>query len=339
VAWSEPRRKWLIRATLVVLVGGLAFAGWQAARGWLAWRGIERVEFDLASVRDALPTQPTLEEPIGEAVAPQGPDLAARYDAFLAIGSDQKLPEEPSDQEIAYADAVLLWLADNETGSRYLISLPRDLYVVDPCTGRQTKLNSTLGGCGATATGSELVSLAVEGYTGIPIDHFALFEFGAFIDVIDRLGGVDVCVPHALRERTEDLLPAGCSVIDGATALAWIRSRETQELVDGEWRFVEGVGDALRSERQQQLMLALLAKLNRMRTPNGLVDVVNEIGDGLVLDERLSMAGAIGLAWELRNVSASAIKRPTIPTEASATPDGSFALVPTMPFLEVLANA
>jgi anionic cell wall polymer biosynthesis LytR-Cps2A-Psr (LCP) family protein len=118
--------------------------------------------------------------------------------------------------------------------------------------------------------------------------------------------------------------------------LRWVRSRSTQEYVDGEWRFVEGVSDLTRNARQQQLILALLAELKGLRTPGAVADLAGEVSDAVQLDETLSMGEAIGLAWDLRRVSASSIQRPTIPVEATATEDGSFALVPLAPFLEVI---
>ena len=69
---------------------------------------------------------------------------------------------------------------------------------------------------------------------------------------------------------------------------------------------------------------------------SAVADLAGEVSDAVQLDETLSMGEAIGLAWDLRRVSASSIQRPTIPVEASATEDGSFALVPLAPFLEVI---
>jgi len=131
-----------------------------------------------------------------------------------------------------------------------IVSLPRDLIVVDPCTGHETKLDRTLAGCGSTIGGEELVALAVEDFTGIAVGNYASFCFEAFVKMVDAVGGVEICVPNALREGGGELLSAGCSTVDGDQALRWIRSRQTQELVDGEWRFAEANGDAARGERQ-----------------------------------------------------------------------------------------
>ena len=185
-------------------------------------------------------------------------------------------------------------------------------------------------------SGSELVAVAVEDFTGIAIDHFATFNFDAFIEVIDSLGGVEICVDHALREGTYDLLPAGCSTADGKAALTWIRSRGTQEFVDGEWRFIEGVSDQSRSERQQQLMVAMLGKMKGMRSPAALAGIAESVSDSVVLSESLSMGDAVAMAWDLRNAPPSTIRRIIIPTEPAVTLDGAFALRATVPFSELL---
>jgi LCP family protein required for cell wall assembly len=277
-------------------------------------------------------------EPVDEpAVAVPEPALPADedYDTVLAIGNDLD-PNDPDRQEGVYADAILFYLDPAGAANPILVSLPRDLLVTNPCTGEPDKLSSTLAGCDDSVTGPELVALAVENYTGIAVDHFAVFGFDAFTGVVDSVGGVTLCSENALREGGVEILSAGCSEVDGATALRWVRSRSTQEFVDGEWRFVEGVSDLTRNARQQQLLLALLAELKGLRTPGAVADLAGEVSEAVQLDETLSMGEAIGLAWDLRRVSASSIQRPTIPVEASATEDGSFALVPLAPFLEVI---
>ena len=326
----------------------MGFAGWQGARAWSAWRGIERIEFDTTEARKQLPPLPdTSNDDVAEPVEDTTPSptyQTVEYDTVLAIGSDERTEEEKRLyeeaglplQEDAFADAILLWLAPTNGDDPTLVSIPRDLLVIDPCTGQETKLDRTLAGCGGDVSGPELVALAVEDYTGIAVDHYVAFGFDAFINVIDSLGGVEVCVDHALQEGTSDLLPAGCSTADGATTLAWVRSRQTQEFVDGEWRFIEGVSDQNRTLRQQQLMFVMLAKMKTMRSPAALARIAESVADSVVLSESLSMGHAVAMAWDLRSVPSSRIRRIVIPTEPEVMPDGSFALRALLPFRELL---
>ena len=333
----------VVGATLILAVG---FVGWQSAQAWWAWHSIERVEFDTADARSRLIEPADVGEDAGVEIDATPPPTyeIVEYDTVLAIGSDARSEEAKQSaeergvtpQENAYADAVLLWLSPTNGGDPVLVSLPRDLLVINPCTGEETKLDRTLVGCGDDVSGPELVAVAVEDYTGIGIDHFTMFDFEAFVEVIDSLGGVEICVENALREGTKDILPAGCSVADGEMALVWVRSRGTQELVDGEWRFVEGVSDADRTERQQTLMFAMLARLKAMRSPTALTGIAGNLGDTIVLSESLSMGDAVAMAWDLRSVPSSRIQRIVVPTEPVATADGSFALRATVPFQELL---
>ncbi len=340
------------RIILLALSAGVflfvAFFGWQGARAWWAWNSIERVEFDTAATRELLveraaddPEQAA--EPEHDAT-PTPTYQIIEYDTILAIGSDARSEEVKESlkeqgvaaQEDAFADAVLLWLVPRNGGDPVLVSLPRDLLVVNPCTGEETKLDRTLAGCGDDVSGPELVALAVEDYTGIGVDHFAMFEFDAFVEVIDTLGGIEICVEHATRHGTRDLFPAGCSISDGTKALVWMRSRSTQELIDGEWRFVEGISDFDRVERQQTLMFGMLAKLKSMRSPADLAGLAGSLGDTIVLDESLSMGDAVAMAWDLRSVPSSRIRRLVVPTEPAVTEDESFALRATVAFRELL---
>lgn len=327
------RKRIILLAVSAGVLLVVAFFGWQGARAWWAWNTIERVEFDTAEARSRLIEPADVD---GGAESTPSPTYAAvEYDTVLAIGNDFN-PDAPDRQEGVYADAVLLWLAPTNGGNPVLVSLPRDLLVVDPCTGEETKLDRTLAGCGEDISGPELVALAVEDYTGITVDHFAMFGFDAFADVVDSIGGVEICVEHALREGASDLLPAGCSVLDGASALRWTRSRMTQEFVDGEWRFVEGVSDFNRASRQQVLMFAMLARLKTMRSPSVLAGIAGSLGDTVVLDKSLSMGDAVAMAWDLRSVPPSRIRQVVVPTEPTVISDGSFALRAIVPFSELL---
>ncbi len=323
------------RIILLALGAGVflvvAFFGWQGARAWWAWNSIERVEFNTAEARSRL-LEPA---DVGVEASPPPTYESVEYDTVLAIGNDLN-PDDPGRQEGAHADAILFWLAPTNGGDPVLASLPRDLLVVDPCTGEETKLDRTLAGCGEDVSGPELVALAVEDYTGIGVDHFAMFGFDGFVEVIDGIGGVEICVKYALREGSSDILPAGCSTVDGATALRWVRSRGTQEFVDDEWRFVEDVSDANRNQRQQTLMFAMLARLKTMRSPAALAGITGNLRDAVVLGESLSMNNAVGMAWDLRSVPSSRIRRIVVPTEPVVISDGSFALRATVPFRELL---
>ena len=312
---------------------GMLFAGWQSVRAWMAWNDIERVAFDLGSARGALPWPAPVSED------DSGPDptvTTVEYDTVLVIGSDRR-PDGTGDREgREYADAVMFYMMPDDGSRPLIVSLPRDLIVTNPCTGEATKLDRTLRGCGDEIGGEELVALVVEDFTGVGVDTFASFEFEAVVTMIDSVGGVEVCVPNALRDGSVDLLPEGCSRVDGVSALAWIRSRETQESVSGEWRFVDVVGDAARVPRQQTLVLALLDSLKRLRAPGDLASLAEGLKDTFVLDESLDLVDAVAMAWVLRSVTGPSIRMLVVPTTPATLDDGSYAVRATVPFAQLI---
>ncbi len=142
-----------------------------------------------------------------------------------------------------------------------LLSLPRDLWVND----LQAKLNSAYH-----YGGIDLAQKTVSEIVGEPIHYYLLIDFKGFEKVIDLAGGVwveversfdDYRYPIAGKEkdlcggdpsykcRYEHLhFEAGEQLMDGATALKYVRSRQAE----GD----EGT-DFARARRQQQLLKGL----------------------------------------------------------------------------------
>jgi LCP family protein required for cell wall assembly len=223
-----------------------------------------------------------------------------------------------------------------------LVSLPRDLWIPNPCTGGLTRINANLNGCGDRATGPELLSLAVEQYTGIRINHFALFDFEGFVEIVDRVGGVEICVDESVRTdwRAGDAVFAeGCTIADGEGALAWMRSRHTLVLnQNGVWVPKPGVNDFDRNQRQQDMLIQALEKLKSYRNITEFATVVEALAGTFTIDDDLSLWAAISLAWDQRDLNPAFIERPVIPTSFYATEAGAIVLVPTEPFQDVLAT-
>jgi LCP family protein required for cell wall assembly len=348
---TRPRRlrRFLLAGVALLAVAAVAWAGWQAFRVWRAWHDVNRVAFDVEGARQAM-AQPTTESSTTTAVQDEG-DAAGTLppgtttptspavpnetlQAFLIIGSDQR----PSLGVSSRADVILLFLLPADGSGPVLVSVPRDLYLPNPCTGGLTRINATLNGCGAAVSGPELLAAALEDFTGIPIDHFAAFDFEGFKKIVDRVGGVEICVDNPVRETGLFSLPAGCSNADGDTALAWMRSRHTQEQVNGVWRTMPGVSDLTRNQRQQDLLLQALTRLKDFRSVTDFASLVEDLSDAFTIDDTLSLSDAINLAWSMRGLDLSAIRRPTIPVSSYVTPGGAEVLLPQASFADVLAS-
>ncbi len=351
-------RRNLIRGGMVLLLLALAWSGWQGFRVWRGWQDVERIPFQVGSAREALGEpgsvildggQPAAEDPDEEdevpgtlpadITIPVSPRLEpTALQAFLVIGSDQR-PELGTSSR---ADVILLVILPADGADPVMVSIPRDLYLPNPCTGGLTRINANLNGCGTAATGPELLTVAVEDFTGVQIDHFVLFDFEGFKSIIDRVGGVEICVEHAVRDSKTDPdldLPAGCTVADGAMTLSWVRSRHTRELIDGVWRSMPDVSDLTRNERQQELLLEALSRLKSFRSIAEFGALVQSLAGTFTIDEGLSLGDAIGLAWDLRGVDADSVRRPAIPVSNYLTPGGAEVLLPQASFAEVLESA
>ncbi|MBP1632078.1 MAG: hypothetical protein H6Q11_366, partial [Acidobacteria bacterium] len=67
--------------------------------------------------------------------------------------------------------------------------------------------------------------------------------------------------------------------------------------------------------------------------------LVEDLADAFTIDEGLSLGNAINLAWDLRDIDVSTIRRPTIPAADYVTSAGAYVLLPQASFAEVLQSA
>lgn len=319
-------------AGVIVLVLGIA--AWQGVRTWAAWNSVERVAFNTDVAREQLQSLTVVPERAPTTTVAEV-DPGPSYLSVLLIGSDaQAIP----DRYFEFADAIMLYLVPDDGSGPVTVSFPRDTLLTDPCTGEESKITLLLTPCETFVSAPEHVALAMEDLTGIPIDHFGVIDFEVFATAVDLVEGVEICTEYAMRERIYDIKPAGCAVLDGEHALAFVRSRATQVLVDDEWIFLdEMIGDTGRVSRHRLLLLALMDELTEMRSPGDLADMVEHLGDGIVLSETLGLGDAIALAWDLR--SGGSIRTLTLPTEGATLPDGmTYAARPTTTVKGLLEN-
>lgn len=334
---DSPIPGYLRRGLVVLAASVLVVVAWTGFKLWDAWRSVDRVAFlpgDARAnmLRDRNP-------PTEDASDPQMP-VAVDDDAFavLIVGSDQRSVSALSRR----ADVIMLFVVPPDDLDPILVSIPRDLYLPDPCFGGDARVNQALSGCGDLASGPELLAVVVEDFTGIQVDHFAVFDFVGFRKIVDRVGGVEICVDNPVRDSRTDphplSLPAGCTMADGGQALAWVRSRRTQELVDGRWRIMPGVNDLARNQRQQELIIQALIRLKGFRDISELTALAEDLAEAFTIDDGLSLTSAVRLAWNMRRVDVDSIVRPVIPTRGFVSPRGESVLRPLEPFSDTLAE-
>lgn len=152
---------------------------------------------------------------------------------WLLVGSDSR-QDLSDDQQAALAtggdlgdgrtDTVLLvhMPRPGSSGATTVVSLPRDSYLPIPGYGTD-KLNAAY-----SLGGAALLVQTVEQATGLRVDHYAEIGFAGFAEVVDALGGVQMCLPEPIDDPLAGLqLPAGCQRLDGAAALGYVRTRAT----------------------------------------------------------------------------------------------------------------
>ncbi|MCV7199870.1 LCP family protein [Mycobacterium angelicum] len=92
---------------------------------------------------------------------------------------------------------------------------------------------------------------AVRSLTGVPIDYFAEINLAGFYDLAQTLGGVDVCLNHAVYDSYSGAdFPAGPQRLDASQALAFVRQRHGLDN-----------GDLDRTHRQQAFISSVMHEL------------------------------------------------------------------------------
>ncbi len=250
------------------------------------------------------------------------------FDVYLLLGTDASG---------SLADAIILALQPTAGGPPIMVSLPRDLWVWNLCKDRFSRLNEGLGGCPGTATGSELMAIMVEDYTGIPVDHLARIDFDGFSSVVDVMGGITVCVDHPTRDANAHLQidVSGCQVVSGTVALAWVRSRNTEQLIEGQWRRI-AASDFARQRRQQDVLFQLAAKTAGFSSPASLASRLSAVASSVRLDSSWTFTQAVATAWRYRGISRDSVRRFTIEATNFRTPQGAQVLLAARTFTEQL---
>jgi len=245
---------------------------------------------------------------------------AERACNYLLLGSDSReglTPEEQvafgTDEDIGgenRSDTIILVHTEPSRREAVFVSFPRDLWVEIPGVGTG-KINSAFEG-GVQGGGPARVARTVKALTGMQIHHVLYVDLAGFKGLVDALGGVDMCVPYPMQDVLTGLdIPAGCQRFDGATALAYVRTRHQP---------CDAVPDFARISRQQQFLRAVVSRLLQPGELLRLPRLVPELLDNLVVDEGLrNPAELVYLAGQLNGVSTGAAEFRSVPTVPAGT--------------------
>jgi LCP family protein required for cell wall assembly len=183
----------------------------------------------------------------------------------------------------AHTDSMIVVSANTTTNQVYMFSFPRDtsqfpLYVGGTMPG-YWKLNTFAGYTklypdSFPEPGQPSLSYEIGFLLGMPIDYYASINICGFPQLIDAIGGVDVCVKNPIDDPSYPhgdgtlgfSISAGEHHMDGATALAYARSRH-------------GSSDFARAKRQQQLLTAIRAAIVQPQNLANLPNIITAMGD------------------------------------------------------------
>jgi LCP family protein required for cell wall assembly len=186
---------------------------------------------------------------------------------FLLMGTDTRSGQggefgsEESYGGLGRSDTTMLLHLTSDRKSAIVVSIPRDSMVEIPvCTredgqvinSRLDRFNSAFALAGPACT-----IKAFESLTGIEINHAVIVDFLGFSNVVDALGGIEVCLNFPINEPSAGgagiSLPAGQQTLRGSDALGLMRARYT--LSDG--------SDLARIRRQQELLAITIDQIQR----------------------------------------------------------------------------
>tara|TARA_B100001939_G_scaffold315071_1_gene299948 strand:+ start:566 stop:1696 length:1131 start_codon:yes stop_codon:yes gene_type:complete len=278
-------------------------------------------------------------------------DLSLDISAYLIIGSDERSLNSSAARgyvQGSRADVILLGIINKDSKNNHLISIPRDLLIINSCTSEIERINASYqkNECGNRP---ENLAAAILNLTGIRVENFASFNFEGFEKIIDSFGGIEICVEKTQKEGYSFELQKGCQTVNGSTSLNWVVSRNTEILIgekiideNGEdasvWEKMSGVSDLTRIERQQYVVLQMLKELNNFDNINELSNFIEALEETFIIDENLSIRQAIDLLWNLRDIDLDNIQKHTLPTYPFELEDGRQVLVMEESFKEFALN-
>ncbi|MGW7525537.1 LCP family protein [Streptomyces sp. NPDC054783] len=251
----------------------------------------------------------------------------SKDDAFniLIIGTDKRTGKGNTGYgdtgSVGHADTNILLHVSKDRTNATALSIPRDLVVnVPDCPTKQAdgtekvipgtgnvRFNTSLGQDGRDPG---CTMRTVKAVTGIQPDHFMMVDFNAVKTLTTAVGGVDVCLAHAVNDKESHLnLPAGKHKIEGEQALAFVRTRHS-------WG---NQGDLDRIKVQQQFMASLMRKMSSSDTltsPSKLIDLAEAATKALTVDKGIGSVGTLkDIALELKKVPPKNITFLTVPVK------------------------
>jgi LCP family protein required for cell wall assembly len=243
---------------------------------------------------------------------------------YLVVGIESADRLEPDDPvrigraRAGKSDTIMVLRIDPRKRGAKLLSLPRDLWVPIAGTGNSRKINAAV-----EIGGAPLLIRTIDQNFGIDIHHYVQVDFAAFRELVEAIDGVPIYFPHPARDRKTGLniRDTGCVNLDPVQALAFVRSRTYEQLIDGEWEVDRGLPDIGRIGRQQAFIRKALSRASERGARNpGTLDRLIDVGlAGVTVDQELTAGDLFDLGRRFRSFDPDNLE--TYSLDGAVTPD------------------
>lgn len=182
----------------------------------------------------------------------------------LVMGIDQRAGETGAFR----TDTMMVLTLDPVTKTGGMLSIPRDLWVpiADGYGVRRINAAHAFGQRdNYPGGGPALAAKTVENNLGVRIHYYVRVDFNAFVELVNRIGGIDIYVEEAIHDQKypshDPADPYGYDPLhiergqhhfDGDMALKYARTRSTAG------------SDFDRADRQQKVLKAVFEKVTRL---------------------------------------------------------------------------
>jgi LCP family protein required for cell wall assembly len=302
------------RKTTVFIVFNLVLALTTLAAG----SGLLYANWKLGSRKVIAIERPVIEQEEG------GINLTLEDDSprnYLVTGADNYTCDDLNTKGIgkrdymgARSDSLLVIRVDPRTKAVAMLSFPRDLWVRIGNGTNKGRINGAYD-----SKNPNLLIRTIKANFGIDIDHYVSVDLCAFKHIVDAVGGVRVNFRFKARDNSSLFRVDQqnvCLLLDGETALRYVRSRKYQWFnpAPGAWES-DGGADYGRIARQQDFIKRVMKKsLAEARTnPRTAANILSAGLNNVITDDRMTPMMLLELADAMRDYDANATGSYTFP--------------------------
>ncbi|OON77394.1 transcriptional regulator [Streptomyces tsukubensis] len=263
-----------------------------------------------------------------DGISGERPDASSGGQNVLVIGSDSRAGANKGlgggEGEVGRSDTAFLLHTYADGEHAVAVSVPRDTLVDIPrcklpdgswSEPRSNTMFNSAFSTGNTAEGNPACTQnTIEKLTGLRVDHTVVVDFDGFSKLTSVVGGVEVCLPHAIYQndlnpnrttRGKRVFAGGPQKVSGQQALDYVRIRH-------------GIGDGSdigRIKRQQAFVSSLIKKIRSDGlTPTHLLPLAEAATSSMTVDPGLGTANKmLSFAMSLKNVDLHNTKFVTVP--------------------------